>query len=125
MVLLMCVIVVVLVIGNVVVYKFDFCILISGGIIIVCVFEEVGLFVDLLYIVFGGVDVGVVLCEDLNIVMVLFIGLFGVGVKVGEVCGCNLKKVQLELGGKNVLIILDDVDIDVVVLNVVWGVWLY
>lgn len=39
--------------------------------------------------------------------------------------GWYLKKVLLELGGKNLLIVFDDVDIDLVIVNIVWGVYLY
>lgn len=48
-----------------------------------------------------------------------------VGCKVGEVVGCYLKKVLFEFGGKNLLIVFDDVDFDCVVVNIVWGVYLY
>ena len=111
--------------GNAVVHKPDPRTPISGGIIIARVFEEAGLPADLLHIVPGGADVGAALCEDPNIAMVSFTGSPGVGAKVGEACGRNLKKVQLELGGKNALIILDDADIDVAASNAAWGAWLH
>jgi benzaldehyde dehydrogenase (NAD) len=44
---------------------------------------------------------------------------------VGEACGRNLKKVQLELGGKNALIIMDDADFDSAASNAAWGAWLH
>jgi benzaldehyde dehydrogenase (NAD) len=111
--------------GNAVVHKPDPRTPISGGIIIARLFEEAGLPADLLHIVPGGADVGAALCEDPNIAMVSFTGSPGVGAKVGEACGRNLKKVQLELGGKNALIILDDADIDVAASNAAWGAWLH
>ncbi|MCC5993035.1 MAG: aldehyde dehydrogenase family protein [Rhodobacteraceae bacterium] len=96
--------------GNAVIHKPDPRTPITGGIIIARIFEEAGLPENLLHIVPGGADVGAALCSDPNIAMVSFTGSPEVGSKVGEACGRNLKRVQLELGGKNALVILDDAD---------------
>lgn len=111
--------------GNAVVHKPDPRTPITGGIIIARIFEEAGLPANLLHIVPGGGDVGAALCEDPNIAMVSFTGSPEVGSKVGEACGRNLKKVQLELGGKNALIILDDAGFDAGAANAAWGAWLH
>jgi benzaldehyde dehydrogenase (NAD) len=114
-----------LALGNAVVLKPDPRTPISGGIIIARIFEEAGLPADLLHIIPGGAEVGTALCEDHNIAMVSFTGSPGVGAKVGEACGRNLKKVQLELGGKNALIIQDDADLALAAANGAWGTWLH
>ena len=44
---------------------------------------------------------------------------------MAEVAGRNLKKVALELGGKNPLIILEDADLDLAARNAAWGAWLH
>src|SRR5262249_2463092 len=44
---------------------------------------------------------------------------------VGELAGRHLKKVTLELGGKNSLIVLDDADLDLAASNVAWGCYLH
>lgn len=111
--------------GNAVVHKPDPRTAISGGIIIARIFEEAGLPKDLLHIIPGGAEVGTALCEDRNIAMVSFTGSPNVGAKVGEACGRNLKKVQLELGGKNALIIQDDADFALAASNAAWGTWLH
>ncbi|WP_420566928.1 aldehyde dehydrogenase family protein [Thalassovita sp.] len=111
--------------GNAVVHKPDPRTPISGGMIIARVFEEAGLPADLLQIVPGGGDVGAALCEDENIAMVSFTGSPEVGAKVGEACGRNLKRVQLELGGKNALVVMDDADFDAAASNAAWGAWLH
>ena len=111
--------------GNAVVHKPDPRTPITGGVMIARIFEEAGLPADLLQIVPGGADVGAALCEDPNIAMVSFTGSPEVGAKVGEACGRNLKKVQLELGGKNALIVMDDADMDVAASNAAWGAWLH
>jgi benzaldehyde dehydrogenase (NAD) len=111
--------------GNAVVHKPDPRTPITGGMMIARIFEEAGLPADLLHIIPGGGEVGTALCEDRNIAMVSFTGSPGVGAKVGEACGRNLKKVQLELGGKNALIIQDDADLALAAANAAWGAWLH
>lgn len=111
--------------GNAVVHKPDPRTPITGGIIIARIFEEAGLPENLLHIVPGGAEVGAALCSDPNIAMVSFTGSPEVGAKVGEACGRNLKRVQLELGGKNALIILDDADFTAAAANAAWGAWLH
>ncbi|MFN4154335.1 MAG: aldehyde dehydrogenase family protein [Paracoccaceae bacterium] len=111
--------------GNAVVHKPDPRTPVTGGMMIARIFEEAGLPTDLLHIIPGGAEVGAALCEDPNIAMVSFTGSPSVGAKVGEACGRNLKKVQLELGGKNALIIQDDADIDLAAANAAWGAWLH
>ncbi|PCH98545.1 MAG: benzaldehyde dehydrogenase [Rhodobacteraceae bacterium] len=111
--------------GNAVVLKPDQRTPITGGVIIARVLEEAGLPKNLFHFVPGGADVGSALCEDPNIDMVSFTGSPGVGSKVGEACGRNLKKVQLELGGKNAIVVMDDADMDIAASNCAWGAWLH
>lgn len=111
--------------GNAVVHKPDPRTPITGGIIIARIFQAAGLPQDLLHILPGGADVGAALCEDRNIAMVSFTGSPEAGAKVGEACGRNLKRVQLELGGKNALIVLDDADLAAAASNAAWGAWLH
>lgn len=111
--------------GNAVVHKPDPRTPITGGIIIARIFEKAGLPANLLHIVPGGAEVGGALCSDPNIAMVSFTGSPEIGAKVGEACGRHLKRVQLELGGKNALIILDDADFTAAAANAAWGAWLH
>lgn len=114
-----------LAVGNAVVLKPDPRTPISGGIMIARLFEEAGLPTGLLQVLPGDGDVGAAICNDPNIAMVSFTGSAAAGSKVGEACGRNLKKVQLELGGKNALIILDDADLDIAASNTAWGCYLH
>jgi benzaldehyde dehydrogenase (NAD) len=114
-----------LALGNAVVHKPDPRTPISGGIIIARIFEKAGLPKGVLQIVPGGVEAGEALCTDPNIAMVSFTGSAKGGSKVGELCGKHLKKVQLELGGKNALIVLDDADLDIAASNSAWGAFLH
>ena len=114
-----------LAVGNAVVHKPDPRTPISGGIILARLFEEAGLPAGVLHVLPGGADAGEAMCKDPNIAMISFTGSAAGGSKVGEVCGRHLKKVQLELGGKNVLIVLDDADVDVAASNCAWGAFLH
>lgn len=114
-----------LALGNTVVHKPDPRTAISGGVIIARIFEEAGLPSGVLQIVPGGADAGEALCTDPNIAMVSFTGSSRGGARVGELCGKHLKKVQLELGGKNALVILDDADLDIAASNAAWGAFMH
>jgi benzaldehyde dehydrogenase (NAD) len=57
--------------------------------------------------------------------MISFTGSTGAGRKVAELAGKHLKKVTLELGGKNSILILDDANLDLAASNVAWGCWLH
>ncbi len=111
--------------GNAVVHKPDPVTALSGGILIAMVFEEAGLPDDVLQVLCGGADVGLAMCEDPGIAMVSFTGSPEIGSKVGETCGRNLKKVQLELSGKNAIVIMDDADLEVAASNCAWGTWIH
>src|SRR5882757_5118767 len=111
--------------GNAVVLKPDPQTAISGGVLIARIFEEAGLPRGLLHVLAGGADVGEALCTDPNIAMVAFTGSTNAGRRVGELCGRHLKKVSLELGGKNSLIVLDDADIELAAANAAFGAYLH
>lgn len=111
--------------GNAVVLKPDPQTPVSGGLLIARLFEIAGLPKGLLQVLPGAADAGEALCRDPNVRMIAFTGSTGAGRKVAEVAGRNLKKVALELGGKNPLIILEDADLDLAARNAAWGAWLH
>ena len=111
--------------GNAVVHKPDSQTPITGGYIIARIFEEAGLPKGLLHVLPGGAEAGEALCTDPNIGMISFTGSTRIGRRVGELAGRTLKKVALELGGKNSLIVLDDADPDIAAANVAWGAYLH
>ncbi len=59
----------------------------------------------------GGV-VGDVLVNHAGIDAISFTGSQQVGGRIAQQCAVNLKKVQLEMGGKNPQVVLDDADLD-------------
>ena len=114
-----------LVTGNAVILKPDPQTAVCGGVLIARIFEEAGLPHGLLHVLPGGADVGEAICTDPNIAMVAFTGSTSAGRKVGALCGANLKKVSLELGGKNSLIVLEDADLDAAASGAAFGAWMH
>lgn len=112
-------------VGNAVVLKPDPRTALCGGHVIARLFEEAGLPSGVLSVLPGDGAAGAVLCEAPDIGMIQFTGSTPAGRKVGETAGRNLKKVSLELGGKNAFIVLDDADLDLAVKNAVWSAYLH
>ena len=52
---------------------------------------------------------------------VSFTGSSEVGRSVAEACAPELKPCHLEMGGKNILIVLEDADLELAVEGAVWG----
>lgn len=111
--------------GNAVVLKPDPQTPVTGGFFIARAFEEAGLPRGVLHVLPGAADAGEALCTDPHVRMVTFTGSTAAGRRVGELCGKHLKKVALELGGKNSLIVLDDADLDRAASNVAWGAYFH
>jgi aldehyde dehydrogenase (NAD+) len=75
--------------------------------------HDVGLPAGVLNVVQGyGTECGAPLVMHAGVDVVSFTGSTKVGKWIGEVCGKALKKVSLELGGKNPLVVCDDADLD-------------
>ena len=111
--------------GNAVVIKPDTRTPVTGGLMIARVFAEAGLPAGLLQVLPGDAEAGEALVTDPRVPMIAFTGSPGVGRRIGELAGRHLKKVSLELGGSNALIILDDADIDVAASNAAWGAYFH
>jgi benzaldehyde dehydrogenase (NAD) len=111
--------------GNTVVLKPDPQTPVTGGYLMARVFEEAGLPRDCLQVLPGGADVGQAMCADPSIAMISFTGSTSAGSGVGELAGKHLKKVTLELGGKNRLVILDDADVELAASCAAWGSYLH
>jgi benzaldehyde dehydrogenase (NAD) len=111
--------------GNAVVHKPDVQTPITGGFIIARAFEEGGLPKGVLHVLPGGPDAGEALVTDPNVQMISFTGSSAAGRRVGELAGKHLKKVSLELGGKNSLIVLDDADLELAASNAAFGAYLH
>jgi benzaldehyde dehydrogenase (NAD) len=98
--------------GNAVVLKPDPKTPIIGGMIIAEAFRQAGLPDGVLSVLPGAAEVGDALVRHPAVNMISFTGSTVTGRNIGRVAGEALKKVSLELGGKNALVILDDADLD-------------
>jgi benzaldehyde dehydrogenase (NAD) len=111
--------------GNAVVLKPDPRTALTGGFIIARLFEEAGLPKGVLQVLPGGAEAGEAICTDPDIAMVSFTGSSPVGRRIGELAGKHLKKVQLELGGTNAVVVLEDADLDAVASAIAFGAWFH
>ncbi|MGN7408279.1 aldehyde dehydrogenase family protein [Sporosarcina sp. SAFN-010] len=86
------------------------------------IFEEAGLPAGVANVVFGsGGTVGTAMIEHPDVRVVSFTGSTETGRRVAELGGRHLKKVSLEMGGKNAIIVMDDADIDLAVEGILWS----
>lgn len=86
------------------------------------IFEEVGLPEGVVNIVFGsGPTVGTAMVEHPDIRVISFTGSTETGSKVAELGGKHLKKVSLEMGGKNAVIVMNDANLDLAVEAILWS----
>ena len=69
----------------------------------------------------GGGEVGVGIVGHPNVDLVSFTGSTVVGKKISEVAAQTLKRVSLELGGKNAQLVMDDASLDLALEGVLWG----
>src|SRR5258706_2163378 len=84
--------------------------------------HEAGLPAGVLNVVTGpGGSLGDALASHKRINMVSLTGSTEVGRRVAEICGRDLRRCALELGGKNAVIVLEDADIGLAVESVAWG----
>ena len=85
------------------------------------VLEEAGVPPGVINLVTGGPDVGTVLATHPNVSVVSFTGSTAVGRLVNEHAASAFKKVHLEMGGKNVVVIMDDAQLELAVDGCLWG----
>jgi benzaldehyde dehydrogenase (NAD) len=98
--------------GNAVILKPDVKTAFSGGHVIAAVFEKAGLPANVFHVLPGGPETGEALVTSPHTKMISFTGSTAAGRRVGEVAGGLMKRVVLELGGKNAIIVFEDADID-------------
>ncbi len=86
------------------------------------IFEEAGLPPGVLNMVTGyGPEAGAPIVEDERIRMLSFTGSTVVGREIAAKAGRSLKKVMLEMGGKNPMIVMDDAKLDLALEGALWG----
>ena len=84
--------------------------------------EEAGLPKGVVNMVTGGGEgVGSPLMHHKDVGVVSFTGSTGVGRKVSLACAPAFKHCHLEMGGKNVIMVMDDANLELAVDGAVWG----
>jgi alpha-ketoglutaric semialdehyde dehydrogenase len=109
-----------LVCGNTVVFKPSSLTPLSA-VNFVKVLEEAGVPAGVVNMVTGGPEVGTVLSTHDVVRVVSFTGSTAVGRLVNQNAAPGFKKVHLEMGGKNIVMIMDDAQLDLAVEGCVWG----
>ncbi|MFP5246876.1 MAG: aldehyde dehydrogenase family protein [Thermoanaerobaculia bacterium] len=85
-------------------------------------FEEAGLPAGVWNVVTGGGrEVGEPMLKHPKIRVISFTGSTEVGRDINMACAPQFKHVHLEMGGKNVIMVMDDADVDLAVDGALWG----
>ncbi len=86
------------------------------------ILHEAGLPPGVLNLITGpGGTLGDALASDQRVSMISLTGSTEVGQHVAEICGRDLRRVTLELGGKNAIIVMDDANLDEAAAAVAWA----
>jgi benzaldehyde dehydrogenase (NAD) len=97
----------------------------SGGLAIAELFAAAGAPAGVFQVLPGDVAVGERLVTHPDIAMIHFTGSTTVGRDIARTAGGLLKKVSLELGGNNALVVLDDADLDQATMIGAWSAFHY
>ncbi|MEE9549716.1 MAG: aldehyde dehydrogenase family protein, partial [Candidatus Binatia bacterium] len=86
------------------------------------ILEEAGVPPGVANLVHGtGEEAGAALVRHRDVRLVSFTGSTAVGREIAAVCGQNLKRVSLEMGGKNAQIVMEDADLILAMDGALWG----
>jgi len=69
----------------------------------------------------GGSTVGATLTRHHDVPVISFTGSTDVGRVISQTCAPEFKHCSLEMGGKNIIIVMDDANLDLAVDGAVWG----
>ena len=69
----------------------------------------------------GGAEVGDAIVENPDVNVISFTGSSATGRGIAERAGRRLKRLSLELGGKNAVVVLRDADLDLAVDGILWS----
>jgi acyl-CoA reductase-like NAD-dependent aldehyde dehydrogenase len=110
-----------LVCGNTVVFKPSEDVPHTGHRLVELVLEA-GFPPEVIQLVHGrGETAGQALVEHPDVPLISYTGSTGTGALIGETCGRMHKRLSLEMGGKNAMIVMDDADLDLAIEGILWG----
>ena len=83
---------------------------------------EAGLPPEVLQLVHGrGEVIGKALVEHPGVPLISFTGSTATGAAIGATCGRMHKRLSLEMGGKNAMIVMEDADLELALDGLLWG----
>jgi len=89
---------------------------------LVQILEEAGIPAGVVNLVSGtGSQVGSPLVSHPDVKLISFTGSTDTGRVINQACAPSFKHVHLEMGGKNIIIVMDDANIDLAVDGAIWG----
>jgi len=92
------------------------------GHVLVEIMLEAGLPPEVIQLVHGvGESAGAAIVSHPDVPLVSFTGSTQTGSIVGETCGRMHKRLSLEMGGKNAMLVFNDADLDLALEGVLWG----
>ena len=89
--------------------------------VLVEILLEAGLPPEVIQLVHGAGEAGSALVQHPDVPLISFTGSTDTGSLVGETCGRMHKRLSLEMGGKNAMIVLDDADLELALEGILWG----
>lgn len=114
-----------LALGNAVILKPDPRTPIAGGLALAELLAEAGLPDGVLHVLPGGADVGSALVTHPGVPCISFTGSTAAGRRIGAAAAPLLKRVHLELGGNNALLVMPDADPAAAASVGAWGSFLH
>jgi acyl-CoA reductase-like NAD-dependent aldehyde dehydrogenase len=85
-------------------------------------FEQAGLPKGVLNLIHGpGGEIGEYLVSHPGVDAVSFTGSLDVGKHLYQICGSIQRPIVTEMGGKNIIIVMDDADLDLAIEGAIWG----
>ncbi|MGW6331010.1 aldehyde dehydrogenase family protein [Nocardia rhamnosiphila] len=114
-----------LALGNAVILKPDPRTPISGGLALAELLRDAGLPAGVLHVLPGGGALGAAMVEHPRIPCLSFTGSTAAGRRIAAAAGPLLKKLHLELGGNNALLVLPDADVQAAASAGAWGSFLH
>ena len=89
--------------------------------VLVEILLEAGLPPEVIQLVHGAGEAGAALVQHPDVPLISFTGSTDTGSLVGETCGRMHKRLSLEMGGKNAMIVLNDADLELALEGILWG----
>lgn len=94
-----------------------------SGMLLVKAMIDAGFPEGVVNLVQGAGAAGQAIVEHPDTKVITFTGSTETGSKIGEICGRMHKRLSLEMGGKNPMIVMEDADLDLAIDGAVWGAY--